>query len=54
MAEDKPITPQDMRALAERLRNRANSVLMNDQRQQASDLRTAAVLVETLAALREH
>ena len=48
-------TPQmrldEMRGLADRLRARADSVLMNDQPHQAADMRQAASLIEQLANL---
>ena len=40
-----------MRGLANRLRARADSVLMRDQPHQAADLRQAATLIEQLASL---
>jgi hypothetical protein len=40
-----------MRGLANRLRARADSVLMRDQPHQQSDLRQAASLIEQLASL---
>jgi ABC-type sulfate/molybdate transport systems ATPase subunit len=60
MADNQPnhnvSTPQmgqaEMSALASRLRARAESVLMKDQPHQASDMRTAAALLEQLAHLR--
>jgi hypothetical protein len=43
--------PDEMRGLANRLRARADSVLMRDQPHQAADLRQAATLIEQLASL---
>jgi hypothetical protein len=43
--------PEEMRGLAQRLRARADSVLMRDQPHQAADLRQAATLIEQLASL---
>ena len=59
MVESKPIstgtasqlTPGEMRGLAQRLRARADSVLMRDQPHQAADLRQAASLIEQFANL---
>jgi len=45
------LTPDEMRGLAARLRARADSVLMRDQRHQAADLRQAATLIDQLASL---
>jgi hypothetical protein len=42
--------PEEMRGLAQRLRARADSVLMRDQPHQAADLRQAATLIEQLAS----
>ena len=41
--------PDEMSALAERLRARAQSVLLRDQPEQQRDLRTAASVIERLA-----
>jgi hypothetical protein len=43
--------PDEMRGLADRLRARADSVLMRDQPEQQRDMRTAAVLFERLVHL---
>ena len=43
--------PEEMRRLAQRLRARADSILMKDQPHQAVDLRTAAGLIEQFADL---
>jgi hypothetical protein len=43
--------PDEMRALAVRLKSRADSVLMKDQPHQAADLRQAASLIEQFADL---
>jgi hypothetical protein len=59
MADSEPTntstTPQmgqaEMSALADRLRNRADSVVMRDQPEQQRDLRAAASLVMTTASL---
>jgi hypothetical protein len=45
------LRPEEMRGLAQRLRARANSVLMRDQPHQAADLRQAATLIDQLANL---
>ena len=42
--------PDEMRALAQRLRARGQSVLLRDQPEQQRDLRTAASVIEQLAA----
>jgi hypothetical protein len=59
MAESKPtstgtasqITPDEMRGLANRLRARAQSVLLRHQPEQHRDLLTAASLIEQFANL---
>jgi hypothetical protein len=59
MADSEPTnpapTPQmgqaEMSALADRLRNRADSVVMRDQPEQQRDLRAAASLIMTTASL---
>jgi len=59
MVESRPTTtgtasqmaPEEMRALAQRLRARADSVLMRDCSHQQADLRAAAGLIEHLADL---
>jgi hypothetical protein len=43
--------PEEMRGLADRLRARADSVLMRDQPHQQADLRQAASLIVQLANL---
>ena len=43
--------PAEMKALAARLKARADSVLMRDQPHQAADMRQAATLIEQLANL---
>ncbi len=45
------MTPAELTALAARLRNRANSVLMRDQREQQRDLRAAAQVIDQLLQL---
>jgi hypothetical protein len=44
-------TPQEMSALVDRLRNRADSVLMRDQPQQAAVLRAAVSIIITNVSL---
>ena len=60
MAESKPtstgtasqlMTPDEMKALAARLKARAQSVLLRHQPEQHRDLLTAAALIEQLANL---
>ncbi len=46
-----PIGDAEMSALAERLRNRANSVLLRDQPEQQRDLRAAASVIMTNTSL---
>jgi hypothetical protein len=43
--------PAEMKALAARLKARADSVLFRDQPEQQNDMRQAAGLIEQLAAL---
>jgi hypothetical protein len=45
------LTPAEMKALAARLKARADSVLYRDQPHQAADMRQAATLIEQLANL---
>jgi len=45
-------SPAEMSGLARRLHARADSVLLRDQPEQQSDMRTAARLIEHLAHLR--
>ena len=45
------LTPDEMRGLAQRLRARAQSVLLRHQPEQHRDLTTAASLIEQLADL---
>jgi hypothetical protein len=45
------MTPNEMSGLAARLRARAESVLLRDQPEQQSDMRTAGRLIEHLAQL---
>ena len=45
------LTHDEMRGLAQRLRARADSVLLRDQPHQAADLRQAASLIEQFANL---
>jgi hypothetical protein len=45
------LTPDEMRGLAQRLRARAESVLLRHQPEQHRDLRTAASLIEQFADL---
>ena len=45
------LTPDEMRGLAQRLRARAESVLLRHQPEQHRDLTTAANLIEQLADL---
>ena len=45
------LTPDEMRRLAQRLRARAESVLLRHQPEQHRDLMTAASLIEQLADL---
>ena len=60
MAESKPTStgtapqmgPGELTALARRLRARADSVLLRDQPEPQSDMRTAARLIERLVHLR--
>jgi hypothetical protein len=59
MAENEPtsthptpqLKPDEMSGLAARLRARADSVLLRDQPEQQSDMRTAARLIEQLVRL---
>jgi len=43
--------PAELSALADRLRNRADSVLLRDQPEMQRDLHAAAVVIEQLANL---
>jgi hypothetical protein len=45
------MTPAELSALATRLRNRADSVVLRDCPHQQADLRTAALVIEQLVQL---